>query len=292
MRCPSAIADESGRLISLAQYGLDEKHGFPDLDPIVKIAAQLLDFPAAAVNMIGDDHVFFAASTGIGECDMSRDVSFCAHAILQDEIMVVPDATLDERFHDNPLVTSATPIRFYAGVPLKAPSGHALGALCVVDSAPRDGVTAKERSLLQELAGLAIDKLERRRLEYACQEKRFPFEEIAATSPMPIFSFLVDRSITLWNAAATAIFGYHACEIIGRSLRELLPEESETAFRRAIESIGPQSQLRDEVKRTMLMHKNGSLVMVDFLLFATVRAGMPQFGVVVSQASTVHTKLP
>src|ERR1700753_3656523 len=127
MRCPAAIADESGRLISLAQYGLDEKLGFPDLDPIVKIASQLLDFPAAAVNMIGDDHVFFAASTGIGDCNMSRDVSFCAHAILGDEIMVVPDATLDERFHDNPLVTTENPIRFYAGVPLKAPSGHALG---------------------------------------------------------------------------------------------------------------------------------------------------------------------
>lgn len=288
MRCPPAIADESGRLLSLAQYGLDEKRGLPDLDPVVKIAAQLLNFPVAAINMIGDDHVFFAASVGLGECDMRRDVSFCAHAIAQPDVMVVPDSHKDIRFHDNPLASGPTPIRFYAGAPLRAPSGHPLGALCVVDSAPRDGFSPKERSLLQELAGLAIDKLERRRLEYACFEKRFPFEEVAETSPMPVFRFLVDRRITLWNAAAAETFGYSAHEILGHSLRKLLTQEGEAAFRRAIEAVRPQSALRDELRRATLQHKNGSHITIDFLLFATIHTGVAQFGVVVSQATSLR----
>ncbi|HEY9126277.1 MAG TPA: GAF domain-containing protein [Acidobacteriaceae bacterium] len=288
MRCPPAITDESGRLLSLAQYGLDEKHGLPDLDPIVKIATQLLGFPAAAINMIGDDHVFFAASAGIGDCDMRRDVSFCAHAIAQREVMVVLDATQDERFHDNPLVTAPTPIRFYAGAPLRSPSDHPLGALCIVDSFARESFSPKERSLLEELASLAIDKLERRRLEYACLEKRYPFEQIAENSPMPVFSFLVDRQVRLWNVAAAAAFGYQPGEIVGRSFRELLSDVAEAAFRRAIEAVEPQPRLRDEVRRATLRHKNGSLVIIDFLLFAIIHEGIPQFGVIVSQATPSH----
>ena len=127
MRCPSAIADEKGRLLALAEYGLDEEEVLPDLEPVVHIAARMLYMPVAAVNMVGSDHVFFAASHGIGECDMRRDVSFCAHAITQNDVMVVLDATLDPRFHDNPLVQGNAGIRFYAGVPLNSPSGHALG---------------------------------------------------------------------------------------------------------------------------------------------------------------------
>lgn len=78
---------------------------------------------------------------------MRRDVSFCAHAITQDEVMVVGDAKLDPRFHDNPIVAAGL-IRFYAGVPLKAPSGHALGALCVLDSKPRAEFSQQDRARL------------------------------------------------------------------------------------------------------------------------------------------------
>jgi PAS domain S-box-containing protein len=284
MRCPPAIPDESGRLLSLAQYGIDETRGLPDLDPIVKIAVQLLGSPAAAINMVGDDHVFFAASAGIEKPDMRREVSFCAHAIAQPGVMVVLDATKDERFRDNPLVTGPRPIRFYAGAPLRSPSNHPLGALCLLDSHPHAEFSSKECSLLQELAGLAIDKLERRRLEYACQEMSLSFEQAAKDSPMPIFSFLADRRITLWNAAASTTFGYAPAEILGKSLCNLLPEDSEHVIRRAIHDAQPRPLLRDDVKRARLRHKNGSFVSIDFHLLAVVRHGQPLFGIVVSHA--------
>jgi Diguanylate cyclase, GGDEF domain/GAF domain len=124
----------------------------------------MFDMPVSAVTMIGSDHVFFGASTGMGDVDMRRDVSFCAHAILQDGVMVVPDATLDERFHDNPLVTGPANLRFYAGVPILSPEGHALGALCVIDAKPRDDFSAEDRARLRELAKMASDRLELQRI--------------------------------------------------------------------------------------------------------------------------------
>lgn len=166
MRCPNAIPNEHERILALSEYGLGPDVDLPSLYPVVEIAAKVFGTPAAAVNMIGSDRVFFAASTGIGECDMGRDVSFCAHAITQDGVMVVEDAALDPRFHDNPLVTEGL-IRFYAGVPLRAPSGHALGALCVVDSRPRTQFDEQDRARLKDLASMAADKLELRRLEVA-----------------------------------------------------------------------------------------------------------------------------
>ncbi len=216
MRCPPPIANENERLSALAEYCLDEEQVLPALEPVVQIASRMLDMPIAAVNMIGSDHVFFAASVGIGDCDMRREVSFCAHAITQDDVMVVLDATLDPRFHDNPLVTGSAGIRFYAGVPLRAPSGYALGVLCVIDSRPRSSFSEQDEERLKDLARLASDKLELRRLESATQSSEPHFEDIAATSPNAILGFDRDQIITFWNPRAAAMFGFDAEEITGR----------------------------------------------------------------------------
>ncbi|MFC4424035.1 sensor domain-containing phosphodiesterase [Cupriavidus pampae] len=141
---------------------------------MVKIAARMFKMPVAVVNMVGSDHVFFAASYGFEgvQVDMSRDVSFCAHAIARSEVMVVPDATVDERFCDNPLVTGATNLRFYAGVPLMSPDGHALGTLCVIDGQPHCDFSEEDCDRLRELAKMAADRLELRRIEFRAQEER------------------------------------------------------------------------------------------------------------------------
>lgn len=81
MKCPAIFPNESARLNALADYGLDQEQMLQSLDPVVRIASRMFDMPVAAVNMIGSDHVFFAASVGVGDVDMRRDVSFCAHAI-------------------------------------------------------------------------------------------------------------------------------------------------------------------------------------------------------------------
>ncbi len=180
MKCPPILETEDERLQALALYGLTDEQPLPSLDAVARIAAHMFGMPVAAVNMISSDHVFFAASIGIGEVDMRRDVSFCAHAITQDGVMVVPDATQDERFHDNPLVTGEAGLRFYAGVPLFSPGGHPLGALCVIDGKPHPEFSRTDRERLLELAHMASDRLELRRIEVAAankpQEPATPYE--------------------------------------------------------------------------------------------------------------------
>lgn len=169
MKCPPILPTEDERLKALSEYGLAEERPLPSLESVVRIAARMFGMPVAAVNMIGSDHVFFAASHGIGEVDMSRDVSFCAHAITQSGVMVVPDAMMDERFHDNPLVTGAAGLRFYAGAPLLSQNGLALGALCVIDNKPHQDFSPEDQSRLRELANMATDRLELRRVEASAE---------------------------------------------------------------------------------------------------------------------------
>jgi len=169
MKYPPVLPTEVERLKALSEYGLADERPLPSLDSVVRIAARMFGMPVAAVNMIGSDHVFFAASTGVGEVDMSRDVSFCAHAIAQDGVMVVPDATTDERFHDNPLVTGSAGLRFYAGVPLLSVNGLPLGALCVIDRKPHEDFSQDDKSRLRELANMAADRLELRRIEVSAE---------------------------------------------------------------------------------------------------------------------------
>jgi diguanylate cyclase (GGDEF)-like protein/PAS domain S-box-containing protein len=205
----------------------------PSLDPIVGMAVRLFGCPAAAVNMIGDDHVFLASSFGIGECDLRRDVSFCAHAINQDDVMVVEDAALDPRFHDNPLVAAGL-IRFYAGVALRAPSGHALGALCVLDDKPRGRFSQQDRRQLAELGKLVSDKLELRRLEAAAAAQPNRFEASVATSPNAIICFDEDGLISTCNGATCEMFGYAPEELVGKSIDRLIAEWDQPTAHAAI----------------------------------------------------------
>ena len=236
MRCPSAIADEVGRLQALAEYGLSEDTELPTLEPIMDIVVRMFGVPAAAVNMIGSDHVFFAASKGIGDCNKARDVSFCAHTITQDGVMVVDDAALDPRFHDNPLVADGM-IHFYAGVTLKSASGHAIGALCIIDDAPRAEFTEQDRTHLKDLARLVSDRLELRRLERAASIPQSRFEASAVTSPHAVICFDDNSEITAWNESAETIFGYHAEDIIGHSIDVLIAERDREKVHAGIKRV-------------------------------------------------------
>lgn len=234
MKCPLIPPTENERLRALGSYGLGSSRPLPSLDPVVRIAARMFGTPAAAVNMIGSDHVFFAASTGIGTVDMGREASFCAHAITQNDVMVVPDARLDERFHDNPLVIGSANLRFYAGVPLLSPDGHALGALCVIDSQPRE-FSEEDRARLRELAKMAMDRLELRRLEMSTEQAQRPFEEFARHSPTAVVWFNARREIVAWNKAAAALHGYDLEEGHGELVDALIPERERSAFRKLVE---------------------------------------------------------
>ena len=270
MKCPEILPTEPERLVALSNHGLDDESLIPNLDPVVHIAARMFGMPVAAVNMIGSDHVFFAAHVGAHKFDMSRDVSFCAHAINQTGVMVVPDATLDERFHDNPLVTGATNLRFYAGTPLRSPEGLALGALCIVDNKPHHDFTAEDQLRLQELAKMASDRLELRRIEVSGNNSRPSFEEYAGNSTTPVVWFDQTLCITEWNNAAAQSHGYTLQDGIGKPVEQLMPERSRPIFHEIISKAIAAGSLDDLVIPSEIsgLRKDGTNFILGFSLFS------------------------
>ncbi len=269
MKCPAIFANESERLKALSAYGLDDEQTIRSLDPVVHIASRMFDMPVAAVNMIGSDHVFFAASVGVGEVDMSRDVSFCAHAINQHDVMVVVDATQDDRFHDNPLVTGPSHVRFYAGVPLFSPEGLALGALCVLDDRPHLDFSKDDCKRLAELAKMAADRLELRRIEISSERSRPKFEEYAGNSTTPVVWFDEQGKIIEWNQAAASTHGYELDDKGNLLFEQLLAERERPAFRQLIQSAVATGSLDQVVTPTELygLRKDTSEFRFGFALF-------------------------
>lgn len=279
MKCPAIFPNEQERLKALSAYGFDAEQTLRSLDPVVHIATRMFDMPVSAVNMIGNDHVFFAASKGVGEVDMSRDASFCAHAINQPDVMVVPDATLDERFHDNPLVIGTANLRFYAGVRLLSPEGLALGALCIIDDKPHHDFSKEDQERLAELAKMASDRLELRRIEVTTERTRPNFHEYAGTSTTPVIWFDENLNIVEWNAAAAASHGYQPGDRAVLLFDQLLPERERSAFRHLIEqaiTTGSLDQLEIPVEMNGL-RKDGSEFRFGFSLFGWRDSGRMKF---------------
>ncbi len=151
-------ADEQDRLADLAALRLLDTPAEERFDRIVELAADVLGVPIAYIALIDSDRQWFKAKCGLATDETGRDISFCGHAIQQTRPLIVPDATLDERFHDNPLVTGEPFIRFYAGHPLAGPSGRMVGTFCIADRQPRQLAPA-ELARFEQFAQLAQHEL-------------------------------------------------------------------------------------------------------------------------------------
>ena len=162
--------DEQERLAALASYAVLDTPRESDFDDIVKLASEICETPIAVVNLIGDGRQFFKAEIGLGVRETPLETSFCGHALLVDDFMVVPDATLDHRFDCNPLVTGDPGLRFYAGALLKTAAGLPIGTLCVLDYEPKD-LAPRQRMALRTLANQVMTQLELRRLNTHLAER-------------------------------------------------------------------------------------------------------------------------
>ena len=152
---------EDDRLAALARYDILDTPRERDFDDIAELASEICGTPIAVVNLIGEGRQFFMAEVGLGVRGTPIESSFCATAILEEDFMVVPDATKDPRFDCNPLVTGAPGLRFYAGALLKTDGGHAIGTVCVLDVAPR-GLTSLQERALRVLARQVMRQLDLR----------------------------------------------------------------------------------------------------------------------------------
>jgi PAS domain S-box-containing protein len=241
---PAALPEnEAWRLQSLHDLKVLDSTPEAEFDALVKVASLVCGVPIALVSLVDADRQWFKADVGLGAQQTPRELAFCAHAILGEDVFEVPDALLDARFAGNPLVQQAPDIRFYAGAPIILDNGARVGTLCVIDRQPRQ-LTATQREVLQQLAVAASQALEvrkvlgsekelavmaahdaavqqaqatQRRLESALQEAR----TLADTIDIHAIVSESDRTgaITHCNDAFERISGYTRAELLGQNQR-------------------------------------------------------------------------
>lgn len=239
---------ETDRAALLALYDLDAG-GFRHLDEITDFAATLCDAPIALVSIVEDVRQRFLARTGLDAAETPRDVSFCALAMLGDDIFVVPDATRDPGFADNALVTGPPHIRFYAGAPLVGADGTPLGALCVIDTQPRANLTPMQRQGLMLLARQVMMELEGRRRDRdiiafqnesaaAVADSDRLFRTLADTMPQMVWSTLPDGYHDYYNARWYEYTGVPAGSTDGEAWNGMFhPDDQDRAWARWRQSL-------------------------------------------------------
>jgi hypothetical protein len=159
----ASSASEVSRLGKLAEYQILDSAPEADFDEIVQVAAKLLGTPISLVSLIDKDRQWFKARYGLGATETPRERAFCAHAIKSDDLYIVNDTAENPLFAENPLVTGAPNIRFYAGAPLITPDKFRLGTLCVIDDKPHDGLNEDQQRILTLLARVVVNLMESRR---------------------------------------------------------------------------------------------------------------------------------
>ncbi len=203
--------DEQARNAAIEAYELDSLRNSEALRRITAFAAALCEVPIALVTLVEERQQTFLARTGLDVDSTPRETSFCAHAMLEPDVMVVPDATRDPRFADNPLVTGEMNIRFYAGAPLIGDDGMPLGSLCVIDSKPRAGLTPLQHQGLVTLAADVMTRLRDSRDAAAwrdaenaqrrvLRDSEDRFRALADTMPQMVWSTLPDGYHDYYNA--------------------------------------------------------------------------------------------
>ena len=258
MKAPLPLNEEA-RLRKLRSYSVLDSLPEPTFERVTDMAARLFDVPMALVSLVDRERQWFKSCFGIDTRQTSRDLAFCAHAILTPSVMVIPNATLDPRFVDNPLVTGPMHIRFYAGAPLKTSDGFSLGSLCIIDTKPR-AMSPDEVDTLAQLAAIVVDELELR----SAVELRQNLASIVEQSEDAIFSRSMDDIILTWNKGAQDLFGYSAPDMIGRPASVLVPPERQADIPQLWERVSRGEEIGH--LETVRRHKNGHLLDVSLSL--------------------------
>jgi PAS domain S-box-containing protein len=207
---------DDGRQRTLLEYQILDAPPEQVFDDLTALASHICETPIALVSLVDQDRQWFLSRHGIETSETLRDLAFCAHAILSRETLIVRDAREDERFHDNPLVTEAPNVRFYAGTPLVAPNGHAVGTLCVVDRRPRT-LSPAQQAALEALGRQVVGQLELRRAARLIHETEARFQSVANSMHVGLVVQTADANITWSNPAAHRLLGLTDAQLRGQS---------------------------------------------------------------------------
>ena len=264
--------DETERLALLRTLDLLDTPAEPVFDRVVRLASRLLDVPMAAFSLVDAERQWFKSRVGIAAGETPRAHAFCAHTILQDEPLVVADARQDPRFSDNPLVTGAPDIRFYAGVPVRSSGGLALGALCAIDAVPRK-LDAEQRAVLVDLAAIIMREVQYRERLAAARTRLRHSDAVLDASEARFRSVIDIASVGIalttpdghWisvNRALCEILGYTEDELRGRGFAEFTHDAD-----RAEDAVQLGRLARGEIdflrRQKRYLRKDGSPVWVE-----------------------------
>lgn len=213
MRIAAIPSNEQARLQALEEHAILDTPPEEDFDSLTRLAAHIIDVPMALVSIVAADRQWFKSRVGIEGTETSRDLAFCSHVVESERTMIVPDARLDPRFSDNPMVCGNPHVCFYAGVPLTTEEGLVLGTLCVVDDKPRT-LSKEHLEMLQLLARQAAAQLQIRRKDrhLALERKRLQESESRLLSLFEAMTegvVVMERpgEFTQMNPAAKRILG-------------------------------------------------------------------------------------
>ena len=209
-----ADPQELDRLTALAGFEILDTAPEPLFDSLIELAAMTFEAPIALISLIDANRQWFKACIGLDVDHTERDISFCQHAIRGDDVFVVPDALADDKFAENPLVTGAPFIRFYAGAPLITHEGHPLGTLCIIDTVPRADFDAMQVGKLQSLADSVMQALElrraareRARIEVVSQERQALLVQAERMAGVGTWFLDVATDKTTWSDEVYRIHG-------------------------------------------------------------------------------------
>ena len=249
----SRHTDGIARLEALRAYDILDTEREQAFDDLAALTADICDAPIAVINLIADDRQWFKAEVGLGVRETPLETSFCNHAILEADRLVIPDTTQDQRFCENPLVAVADGIRFYAGVLLKTDEGLPLGTLCVLDTKPRpDGLTDLQMRTLEVLSRQVMDLLKLRRalkmrqqgevdlvrLSGDLSNSEARFKAIADSMPQMVWSTLPDGFHDYYNARWYEFTGVAEAATDGEVWSHMFhPDDQERARQRWAHSL-------------------------------------------------------
>lgn len=228
--------DEQQRMEALKRYEVVDTPPEEVFDRITRIVAAFLDVPIALISLVDETRQWFKSRVGLEVTHTGREIAFCAHTIMNDQLMIVSDTSQDKRFNQSPLVQGEPHIAFYAGAPLKTSDGYNLGTLCAIDTTPRI-LSEQQKSVLQDLADMVMDALELRLTnarvsnKIALQNAEFKTLNQDLNLLGQVFNHLnysilfFDKQgyIKSMNLKTAEMFGYSVVETIGQHLSIFFP---------------------------------------------------------------------
>ncbi len=224
--------NERERLEVLRRYQILDTEFEKDFDGIIELASEVCDSPIAMINLIDEGRQWSKACKGMNERETAREVSFCAHAIHDNDIMLVPDVLQDPRFFDNPYVTNDPKIRFYAGMPLVVNTGHKLGTLCVLDQKPKtlnEKQLQELRILAKQVVNLLNLRLSNLQLESLVQNKTFELTRVFDRIGDAFISLDKNWNYIYANKQLGELVKRNPAELIGKNVWQEFPDAVNSA---------------------------------------------------------------